>query len=100
MDSHEPPGFATTAGVMRRPSASWWASVRQRSSMGSDKRNDTEAVGLLGRIGPLTARLGREDEFAAYVGDIREANARRPAFRSLLDAAELAPSRPRLRALD
>jgi uncharacterized Zn finger protein len=66
----------------------------------SDKGNYAEAVALIGRVGPLMARLGREDEFTSYVADIREANGRRPAFRSLLDAAEPAPSRPRLRALE
>lgn len=66
----------------------------------SDKVNYAEAVELLGRIGPLMERLGREDEFASYVIDIREANARRPAFRSLLDAASPAPPNPKLRALD
>ncbi|MGZ8513927.1 MAG: hypothetical protein ACXWZG_07485 [Microbacterium sp.] len=66
----------------------------------SDKRNYAEAVTLLGRIGPLMTRLGREEEFRSYVADIREANARRPAFRSLLDAASFAASRPRLRAVD
>jgi hypothetical protein len=34
------------------------------------------------------------------VADILQPNARRPTFRSLLDAAGLAPSRPRLRVLD
>jgi hypothetical protein len=34
-----------------------------------------------------------------YVADIREANARRPAFRSLPDAADLALSGWKLRAL-
>lgn len=44
--------------------------------------------------------LGRAAEFASYVADIRAANARRPAFTSLLDAAQLAPKRPMLRAVD
>jgi hypothetical protein len=66
----------------------------------SDKGNYAEAVALLARTGPLMDRLGHEDEFASYVADIREANGRRPAFTSLLDAASLAPPRPKLRALD
>jgi tetratricopeptide (TPR) repeat protein len=66
----------------------------------SDKGNYAQAVELLGRIGPLMSRLGRATEFASYLADIRAANARRPAFTSLLDAAQLAPRRPVLRALD
>ena len=70
------------------------------ASQVSDKGNYAQAVELLGRIGPLMSRLGRATEFAPYVADIRAANARRPAFTSLLDAARLAPRRPVLRALD
>jgi hypothetical protein len=66
----------------------------------SDKGNYVQAVDLLGRIGLLMSRLGRATEFASYVADIRAANTRRPAFTSLLDAAQLAPKRPVLRALD
>jgi len=66
----------------------------------SDKGNYVQAVDLLGRIGLLMSRLGRATEFASYVADIRAANARRPAFRSLLDDAQLAPKRPILRAVD
>jgi len=66
----------------------------------SDKRNYAQAVELLGRIGPLMSRQGRATEFESYVADIRAANARRPAFTSVLDAAQLAPKRPLLRALD
>lgn len=66
----------------------------------SSKGNYAQAVALLGRIGPLMSRLGRAAEFASYVADIRAANARRPAFTSLLDDAQLAPKRPMLRAVD
>jgi tetratricopeptide (TPR) repeat protein len=66
----------------------------------SDKGNYAHAVDLLGRIGPLMSRLGRATEFASYVADIRAANARRPAFTSLLDDAQLAPKHPILRAVD
>ena len=66
----------------------------------SDKRNYAQAVDLLGRIGLLMSRVDRAAEFASYLADIRAANARRPAFTSLLDDAQLSPKRPILRAVD
>lgn len=65
----------------------------------TDKRNYAEALDLLKRMAPLMTRVGRGDEFAAFVATTRAANARRPAFISLLDAADLTQL-PRLRALE
>lgn len=61
----------------------------------TDKGNYAEAVDLLKRMAPLMTRLGRDGEFAALVATTRAANARRPSFITLLDAAALM-QRPRL----
>ncbi len=58
------------------------------------------AVDLLRRIGTLMTRLGRTAEFAAYAAEVRAANARRPAFLALFDAAQLAEGRPALRMVE
>lgn len=65
----------------------------------TDKRHYAEAVDLLGRMEPLMNRIGRDSEFAALVATTRAANARRPAFISLLNAAGLT-ERPRLHAVE
>jgi len=53
----------------------------------ADRRAYTEAIGLLRRIERLMGRLGRSDDFRAYAAKVRAANARRPAFCSMFDAA-------------
>jgi hypothetical protein len=66
----------------------------------TDKRNYAEAVELLKRMAPLMTRVGRDDEFAAFVATTRAANARRPAFISLLNAAALTQRPSLLRAVE
>ena len=65
----------------------------------TDKRVYAQAVDLLRRIGPLMTRLGRTAEFADYAAGVRVANARRPAFLALFDAARLVDRRPVLRVV-
>ena len=48
-----------------------------------------QAVELLGRMRRLMDRLGRAAEFRDYATQVRSANARRPAFLGMFDAAEL-----------
>jgi uncharacterized Zn finger protein len=66
----------------------------------TDKRNYAQAVDLLKRMAPLMTRVGRDDEFAAFVATTRAANARRPAFISLLNAAALTERPSLLRAVE
>jgi len=49
-----------------------------------------EAVGLLGRIRDLMARLDRRDDFAAYLASVRAAHRAKRNLMRLLDAASLA----------
>jgi hypothetical protein len=65
----------------------------------TDKRNYADAVDLLKRMARLMSRVGRDDEFAAFVTATRSANARRPAFISLLNAADLM-QHPKLRVVE
>lgn len=51
------------------------------------RRAYAEAVSLLHRIRVLMSRLGQEEQFRSYAAEVRAANARRPAFRSMFDAA-------------
>ena len=53
----------------------------------ANRRAYTEAIGLLRRIERLMGRPGRSDDFRAYAAKVRAANARRPAFCSMFDAA-------------
>ena len=64
---------------------------------GTDRRVYVEVVDLLRRIGVLMSRLGSTADFATYAAEVRAANARRPAFLALFDAANLAERRPALR---
>ncbi len=65
----------------------------------TDKRVYAEVVALLRRIRALMARLGLEADFAAYAAEVRAANARRPAFLALFDAARLIERPPQLRVV-
>jgi uncharacterized Zn finger protein len=65
----------------------------------TDKRVYAQAVDLLRRIGALMARLGRKAEFDTYAAEVRVANARRPAFLALFDAARLVERPPALRVV-
>ncbi|MFV2065017.1 MAG: DUF6880 family protein, partial [Chloroflexota bacterium] len=53
----------------------------------ANRRAYTEAMGLLRRIERLMGKLDRADDFAAYAARVRAANARRPTFCSMFDAA-------------
>ncbi len=53
----------------------------------ANRRAYTEAIGLLRRIERLMGRMGQSDGFRAYAAKVRAANARRPAFCSMFDAA-------------
>ncbi len=53
----------------------------------ADRRNYAEAIGLLRRIQRISRTLGQPNEFTAYAEEVRAANARRPAFCSMFDAA-------------
>lgn len=55
----------------------------------ADRRAYGEAISLLRRIRDVMAGLGRDEEFRAYAAEVRAANARRPTFRALFDAARL-----------
>jgi uncharacterized Zn finger protein len=63
----------------------------------TDKRVYAEVMDLLRRIGALMSRLGANADFVTYAAEVRAANARRPAFLALFDAANLAERRPALR---
>lgn len=65
----------------------------------TDKRVYAEVVDLLRRIRTLMSRLGREADFAGYAAEVRAANARRPAFLALFDAAPLIERPPDLRVV-
>jgi len=65
----------------------------------TDKRVYAEVVDLLRRIRTLMSRLGPEADFAAYAAGVRAANARRPAFLSLFDAARLIERQPEVRVV-
>lgn len=65
----------------------------------TDKRVYAEVVDLLRRIRTLMSRLGTEADFAAYATGVRAANARRPAFLALFDAARLIVRPPDLRVV-
>lgn len=65
----------------------------------TDKRVYAEVVDLLRRIRNLMSRLGTEADFAAYATGVRAANARRPAFLALFDAARLIERPPDLRVV-
>jgi uncharacterized Zn finger protein len=54
----------------------------------ANRRAYTEAMGLLRRIERLMDKQGQADEFAAYAAAVRAANARRPTFCSIFDAAK------------
>lgn len=62
----------------------------------TDKRVYAEVVDLLQRIRTCMARLGTAAEFPAYAAEVRAANARRPAFLALFDAARLVERPPEL----
>jgi len=53
----------------------------------ANRRAYTDAIGLLRRIERLMDKLDRSDDFRAYATKVRAANARRPAFCSMFDAA-------------
>jgi len=65
----------------------------------TDKRVYAEVVDLLRRIRTPMSRLGAQADFAAYAAGVRAANARRPAFLALFDAARLIERRPELRVV-
>ena len=65
----------------------------------TDKRVYADVVDLLRRIRALMSRLGMEADFAAYAAEVRAADARRPAFLALFDAAHLIERRPELRVV-
>lgn len=65
----------------------------------TDKRVYADVVDLLRRIRALMSRLGIEEDFIAYAAEVRAANARRPAFLALFDAAHLIERRPELRVV-
>lgn len=65
----------------------------------TDKRVYAQSVDILRRIGALMARLDRTPEFVTYAAGVRAANARRPTFLALVDAAQLAEQRPALRVV-
>ena len=63
----------------------------------SDKGVYRQVIDLLRRIGQLLSGLDRVAEFAEYAATVRVANARRPAFLALFDAAGFPAPRPALR---
>jgi len=65
----------------------------------TDRRVYAEVVDLLRRIRSLMVRLGTEADFAVYAAGVRAANARRPAFLALFDAARLIERPPELRVV-
>jgi len=65
----------------------------------TDKRVYAEVVDLLVRVHTLMSRLGKEAAFPAYAAEVRAANARRPAFLALFDAARLVDRPPELRVV-
>lgn len=73
---------------------------RSRALFGvTDKRVYAEVVDLLRRIRTLMSRPGTEADFAVYATEVRLANARRPAFLALFDAARLIERPPELRVV-
>lgn len=65
----------------------------------TDKRIYAEVVDLLQRIRAMMSRLGMVADFTTYAAEVRVANARRPAFLSLFDAARLIERPPELRVV-
>ncbi len=65
----------------------------------TDKRVYADVVDFLQHIRALMSRLGIEADFTAYAAEVRAANARRPAFLALFDAARLIDRPPELRVV-